>query len=237
MTQQMSAFHHILSGHAKVNFSLIVVLVAHASLASGQTSATNAPAGTNSPAVALENTEKKWAFSALLSGNFVPDSRDYVQPTLIADHGLFHLEARYNYENLETGSAWLGCNFGAGKELTWEFTPMIGGVFGNTTGIAPGFRGFVRYWKMELYGEGEYLVDPVNPSNDFFFLWTELTLSPLEWLRFGLVTQRTKAYQTDRDTQRGFLVGLMLKHVDLTTYVLNPDDSKPTVIIATAFHW
>jgi hypothetical protein len=45
---------------------------------------------------------------------------------------------RYNYENLRTGSLWAGCNFSWGK--TWQFavTPMIGGVFGRTNGIAPG---------------------------------------------------------------------------------------------------
>jgi hypothetical protein len=52
-----------------------------------------------------------------------------------------------------------------------------------------------------------------------------------------MVTQRTRAYQTDRITQRGFLVGLMFKHVDLTTYVLNPDESKPTIVLATTLHW
>jgi hypothetical protein len=46
------------------------------------------------------------------------------------------------------------------------------------------------------------------------------------------VTQRTQAYQTHRDIQRGFLVGLSYKQVSLTTYVFNPDDSKPTVVLA-----
>jgi hypothetical protein len=59
---------------------------------------------------------------------------------LTADRGWLHLETRYNYENLETGSAWVGYNFSGGEKLKWEFTPMLGGVFGNTTGVAPGYE-------------------------------------------------------------------------------------------------
>src|SRR5438045_3190840 len=91
---------------------------------------------TNAADVLIEtNSEPTWSFSASLYGYIVPDSREYVQPTVTADHGMLHLEARYNYENLKTGSLWVGCNFGGGERITWELTPMLGGVIGNTAGI------------------------------------------------------------------------------------------------------
>ncbi len=204
----------------------------------GQTATTDAAVGTNSVPSAIEtDTERKWSFSASAYAYFVPDSRDYVQPTFTADHDWLHLEARYNYEDLETGSAWLGYNFGGGKKLTWEFTPMLGGVFGNTTGIAPGYKGSVSWWKLELYSEGEYVIDPGDASGNFFYNWSELTLAPAEWLRFGLVTQRTRAYETDRDVQRGVLLGFSYRMVDLTGYVFNPDESHPTIVVALAVNF
>src|SRR5262249_42686889 len=151
-----------------------------------------------------------------LLGYIVHDDRDYVQPTVAADRGWLHLEARYNYEDLDTGSLWIGYNFSGGDELTWEITPMLGGVFGHTDGIAPGYKGSLSWWKLELYSEGEYLVDTGNSSDSFFYNWSELTISPLDWLRLGLATQRTLAYETDRDVQRGLLAGVSLEHVDLT---------------------
>jgi hypothetical protein len=203
-----------------------------------QSDATNAPPSTNSTLPTIEDAaDKSWSFGASIYGYIVPDSREYAQPTVTADHGRLHLEARYNYEALETGSVWVGCNFGAGEKLAWEFTPMLGGVFGNTRGIAPGYEGSLSWWKLELYSEGEYLVDTENSSDSFFYNWSELTLSPLDWFKFGMVTQRTRLYQTDRDIQRGVLVGLMFKHIDLTAYVLNPDESRPTFVLAAAFHF
>ncbi|HWT79462.1 MAG TPA: hypothetical protein VN648_11745, partial [Candidatus Methylomirabilis sp.] len=51
-----------------------------------------------------EQAATDWSFSASAYTYFVPDSRDYVQPTVTADRRWLHLEARYNYENLETAS-------------------------------------------------------------------------------------------------------------------------------------
>ena len=144
-----------------------------------------------------------WSFSASAYTYVVPDSQNYVQPTVAADHGWLHLETRYNYEGLHAGSAWLGYNFNGGKKLTWELTPMLGGVFGDTEGISPGAKGSLGWWKLELYGEGEYLIDPGDSSNSFAYLWSEFTLAPAAWFRFGAVTQRTRVYKSDRSIQRG----------------------------------
>src|SRR3954463_4602173 len=198
---------------------------------SGQTT-TNAPTTTtNSSPAAIESAEKAWSFGASLYTYIVPNGTDYAQPTLTFDYNRLHVEARYNYENLETGSAWIGYNFAGGDKLAWEFTPMVGGVFGKTDGVAPGYKGSVTWWKLELYSEGEYLFDVGDSEDSFFYNWSELTISPVEWFRVGMVTQRTRAYKTDRDIQRGFLVGFSYKKMDVTGYVLNPDESKPTIVL------
>ncbi|MEO8427010.1 MAG: hypothetical protein ABI651_07860 [Verrucomicrobiota bacterium] len=207
-------------------------------IALSQPAEASAPEATNSPAANLENKpEKNWSFSASVYTYLVPDDHDYAQPTVTLDRDWFHLEARYNYESLETGSAWVGYNFSGGGKLAWEFTPMFGGVFGDTMGIAPGYKGSLSWWKLELYSEGEYVFDTGDSSESFFYNWSELTLAPVEWFRFGIVTQRTRAYETDRDVQRGLLVGFSYKKVNLTTYVFNPDESKPTWVVAVTLNF
>jgi len=162
----------------------------------------------------------------------VPDSRDYVQPTIAADRGWLHLEARYNYEALDTGSAWVGYNFGGGDKLAWAVTPMLGGVFGDLTGLAPGYEGSLGWWKVELYSEGEYVFDTRESADSFFYNWSELTYAPAEWFRFGVAAQRTRVYQTEHDIQRGLIVGFTYKWLDLAGYLFNPDDSKPVVLVS-----
>ena len=194
---------------------------------------------TNVPISAATTTppaqeDEAWSFAASAYTYFVPDDREYVQPSFTADRGWLHLEARYNYEGLETGSVWVGYNFSGGETVEWELTPMLGGAFGDTTGIAPGYKGSLSWRKLEFYSEGEALFDTRHFSDSFFYNWSELTLAPAEWFRFGMVTQRTRLYQTDRDIQRGVLAGFTYKKVSLTGYVLNPDDDTPTTVFAVA---
>jgi hypothetical protein len=129
---------------------------------------------------------------------------------------------------------WIGYNFSGGKKIEWEFTPMIGGVFGETDGVAPGYKGSVSWRRFELYSEGEYFIDVGASSDSFFYNWSELTFAPVDWLRFGFVTQRTRVYKSDVDIQRGFLVGFTYKRIDLAIYVFNPDESRPTIVMSVA---
>ena len=178
------------------------------------------------------DSTRKWSFGAQAYTYFVPDSRDYVQPTVTADRSHLHLEVRYNYEALETASLWAGYNLSGGDELAWEFTPIFGVVFGSTTGIAPGYKGSLSWRKLELYSEGEYLFDADNSSDSFFYNWSELALAPVEQFRLGFVAQRTRAYETELDIQRGLFAGFTWKQLSLTTYVFNPDQAKPTTVVA-----
>ena len=173
-----------------------------------------------------------WSFDASAYTYVVPDGNDYVQPTFAVNRDWLHLEARYNYEAQKTGSLWMGYNFSGGENVTWEVTPMLGGVFGDTTGIAPGYRASVGWRKLEFSSEGEYLIDTEDSSGSFLYNWSELSLAPVEWFRFGLVTQRTRAYQSDRDIQRGLLLGFSYRRAYVTAYLFNPDEDKPTLVVA-----
>jgi hypothetical protein len=179
-----------------------------------------------------EKEDIEWSFSASVLGYLVPDDRDFAQPTFTADRDWLHIEARYNYEELQTGSAWVGVNFSFGEELTFDFTPMVGGVFGDLNGVAPGYKATLSWWKLELYSEGEYVIDVDDHEGNFFYTWSELSLAPVDWFRFGIVAQRTRAYETDLEVQRGFLVGFSLEPVDFTAYVLNLGWDDPTFVLS-----
>jgi hypothetical protein len=87
------------------SLGIIAGIVLLAVEARGQTTpATPAELVSGPTAAATEETGDRWLFSASAHGYIVPDGRDYVQPTLTADHGRLHLEARYDYEELDTGS-------------------------------------------------------------------------------------------------------------------------------------
>ena len=118
-----------------------------------------------------------------------------------------------------------------GKNLVFSITPMIGGVFGRTTGVAPGCEASLTYKKVELSVSNEFVFPTGKNATSFYYAWPQLTYAPFGWLRIGLVAQRTKAYHTELDTQRGFLVGFSHKKMDFTTYVFNAGWTQPTVVL------
>ena len=173
-----------------------------------------------------------WEFSASAFGYLVPEERDYGSATVTADRGIGHLEGRYNYEGLDTGSFWAGANFEFGKAVAVEVTPMVGGVFGHAHGVAPGYHLTIRWKRLELYSEGEYLFDTDHHDDSFFYSWNELTYAPLEWLQAGLVSQRTRTYQTPLDVQRGILVRAFVKSWTAGFYVFNFGWTDPTFVFS-----
>ena len=189
------------------------------------------------PELADETAETEWECSLSTSTYLVQHGRDYVNPNLVADRGWLHLEARYNYEAIKTGSLWLGYNFSFGKKLAFEVTPMFGGVFGDITGIAPGYTISISYEPIEFFTQGEYFFDAGNRSGNFFYSWSELSCAPVTWFRAGIVVERTKAFGSTSDIRPGPLVGFKYRNVDLTTYWLSPGSRDATFIFTVALNF
>lgn len=188
----------------------------------------SAPASTNA-------SSPHWSYNLSLAGYLVPQDQSYASPTFTADGAWTHLEARYNYEGLQTASLWFGYDFSVGKKFQLEFTPMIGGVFGKTNGIAPGYELTISYRRVQLYSASEYVFDTGNRNNSFFYTWTEIGYSPVKWFRLGAAAQRTRIYQTGLDVQRGPLVGVSFKKTSFTTYVFNPGWTQPTWVFSLSY--
>lgn len=165
----------------------------------------------------------------------VPRGQSYVSPTFTADHGTLHLEARYNYEAQRTGSLWAGYNLSVGKKVVLEFTPMIGGVFGKVDGVAPGLEFTGTYKKLQLFSANEYIFAASGKADDFFYTWTQITYTPLKWFTLGYVMQRTRAYTTPLDIQRGFLVEFARKKMTFTTQIFDVGQADPTVDLTLGY--
>jgi hypothetical protein len=212
----------------KRHLGMLLIAVVCSTRLAAQTAAAQTPETSAPPAT-------PWSYNASVSGYYLPQGQSYASPTLTADHDTLHLEGRYNYEAQQTASLWAGYNLGWGKKVTFDVTPMIGGVFGNVNGIAPGLEFTGTYKKLQLYSANEYIFDTGTKAGNFFYTWTQLTYSLRSWFTFGYVMQRTRAYQTPLDIQRGFLVGFTRKNISLTTQVFNVGQADPTVAITLGY--
>jgi hypothetical protein len=182
--------------------------------------------------VAKDAPAWEWGPSVLLY--LVPGESAFLQPTLTIDRGGLHLEGRYNYEARDTGSAWVGWNFSFGEELTFGLTPMVGAVFGGMRGVAPGLTLTLEWGPLALWSQSEYVFDLGDPSRSFFYEWTEVSITGPDWLRVGMVLQRTRAFQTTTEVQGGPLVGLSFWKLSATAYLFAPGQDDQFVVLSLA---
>jgi len=183
---------------------------------------------------ALAEDEDTWSFSLSAYSYLVNDGKDYVSPLITADHGRLHLEGRYNYEDINTASVFVGYAFDFGDELALNLIPMIGVVGGDTDGVAPGYRLNLTYKQFELYSEAEYLLDAHDHSDDFLYVWSELNYHIDEAFRVGIAAQRTRV-NDDFDLEPGLVVGFNWKKLSFAAYAFNPTEHDRTFVFAVGY--
>ena len=83
-------------------------------------------------------------------------------------------DGRYNYERLHTGSLFVGLNVGAGDKLRLDATGMVGGVFGDLDGVAPGLRVTLTWWKLDFSTDDEHVIEVHDVNASFLALGASL---------------------------------------------------------------
>jgi len=160
------------------------------------------------------------------------DQSDYGVGVASLNRGALHLEARYNYEAQRSGSIFAGWNLAGGENVTFQITPLIGALFGETHGVVPGVEAAVAYRDVDAYIEAEYVYDRGNHSDSYFYAWSEIGWKPVQWLRVGLAGQRSHEIENGRDLQRGAFIQLILDKVTLGLYGFNPDSGSRYLIVS-----
>ena len=182
-------------------------------------------------------TKPSWEFAITAYPTDVRGGENYTSAIAVADRGPLHLEARYGYEGIDARSAFVGWTFSGGEAITWELTPLLGGAWGTTRAFVPGFEASLGWKRFDFYIEGEYVRDKGEQADSYFYAWSELGFKATEWLRLGVVGQRTRAYGGDRDIQRGPFAQVTWGPVTLGAFWFNPGSNDQVFVgsIGVAF--
>ena len=148
------------------------------------------------------------------------------------NRGPLRFEARYNYEAKHAASTFVGWKLAGGETVTYEVTPLAGVLFGAAHGVIPALEASVAYRSFDAYIEAEYEFDRDNSDDNYFYVWSELGWRPVEWLRVGLVGQRTRVVHTDRDLQRGVFAQFTVAKLTVSLYAFNPDASSRYTVLS-----
>jgi len=171
-----------------------------------------------------------WEFGITAYPTSVRGGENYTAVIAAADRGPLHLEARHNYEAIDTTSAFVGWTFSGGDALSWELTPLAGAARGTIQAYVPGVEASLSWKRFDYYIEAEYVHDRNEHSDSYTYAWSELGFKALEWLRVGAAAQRTRAYGGERDLQRGPFLQASWRRAAFGAYWFNPGSSQQVFV-------
>lgn len=187
------------------------------------------------PAVAPPAAAEPWEVSGSFYYSEPPGSDGRSTAIVYADRGALHLEGRYGYEDLDTGSVFAGWNFETDGAVQLSLTPMIGAVMGQTDGIAPALEVDLGWKRIAWYAEAEYLFDSEDSGDDYFYSWSTLTYALTDSLSVGLVNERTKMVDTGLWSQSGLALELSLASLELSVYTYNVGSDDAYSVVSLGF--
>jgi hypothetical protein len=183
---------------------------------------------------ALAFAENETSASASASYYAMRDQPDFTVGVAAVERGRLRVEGRYNYEARDGASLFAGWKFEGGDDVKWQVTPLAGALFNKARGFVPAVEASVSAGSFDAYIEAEAVHDLASHESSFLYAWSEAAWSPAKWLRLGLVGQRTRIVDTDRDIQRGAFVQLVGERVSLAAYAFNPDAAARYWVVSLA---
>ncbi len=141
----------------------------------------------------------------------------------------FYLEGRYNYENINTFSLYVGRSISYNNKVYFDFIPMIGGVIGKTNGISPGFNFQLDYKNFSTFTEFQYTIDLKNTYNSFFWDWTRFSFNIFKYVNIGGAIQILDEDIGNLSFKVGPMIGFIYKKFEFEFYTYNFWERYPTL--------
>lgn len=146
-------------------------------------------------------------------------------------------EARYNYEDVETFSLFLGRAFTGGNDLNFSVVPMLGGSVGKFKGVSTGLNVDMDYNKFFFSSQSQYSM-PANPYGRYFwYSWSEVGYQSMKWLYAGLSVQHTHDRLTGDDLQPGMMIGFTFNKFTIPVYTFDPFGNGRNFIVGFNMAW
>ena len=157
----------------------------------------------------------------------------YLCPQVFGTVKKVYLEARYNYEYLNTGSFYAGYGFTFEHATRGKFsvTPFIGGFFGERNGIAPGYNCEYKVGKFVFASEGQYTFDSKDKYQNYYWNWANALYSVHKNIALGTSVQLSAFYRGDFIPQISPVLRFQHKWLGIDLYTYNFWEDVPVYAV------
>jgi len=148
-----------------------------------------------------------------------------------------YAEARYNYEDLETFSLYLGRAFNGGDNLNYSFVPMVGGSVGKFHGVSTGLNIDMQYHKFFFSSQSQYSMPTNHYGQYFWYSWSEVGYQRMKWWYAGLSVQCTHYRFMGDELQPGMMIGFTFNKFTIPVYTFDPFGNGRNFIVGFNMVW
>jgi len=150
----------------------------------------------------------------------------------------WYAEARYNYEDLETFSLYLGRAFtGESNSLNYSIVPMLGGSMGRWQGISTGLNINIDLNNFFFSSQSQYSRSTSAYGDYFVYDWSEVGYQSLKWLYAGVSVQHTHDRSIGHDVQPGIMVGFTFNRFTIPVYTFEPFNTSRNFVVGVTMEW
>jgi hypothetical protein len=143
----------------------------------------------------------------------------------------WYAQARYNYEDEQTMSVYLGRSFSKNGDFSYNVIPMAGAVGGRFNGASLALNTQVGYQDFFASSQSQYSFSYKNRFGNFFYTWAEMGYQPLKWFFAGVSLQQTQLYNEAGLWEPGVLMGFSFKKWSFPVYAFNPASDRRYFIL------
>ena len=147
----------------------------------------------------------------------------------------FYAESRYNYEELNTFSFYMGRTFFKESAVSYSISPIAGAVIGDFNGGSIGANISLGYKNFYIYTQPQYTFSLEAAYNNFIYSWTDITYSPLNWLSVGVSLQHTKPYRSKGFIENGLVIEAAYKKFTFPVYIYSPQNNNRSILFGANF--
>jgi hypothetical protein len=146
--------------------------------------------------------------------------------------GDWYVEARGNYEAVNSASLYFGKTFRKSALISYSITPIAGLVMGSFNGGSVGANIALDYKKISFSSQSQYTFSIENQSGNFTYSWSDLTYQLKKWVSAGVSLQQTSGL-----FEKGILVRVIYKNFSIPLYVFNPATSERYFVLGLNVEW
>jgi len=144
----------------------------------------------------------------------------------------WYIEARGNYEAINSASLYFGKTFKKNALLSYSIIPIAGLVMGSFSGGSVGANVALDYKNISLSSQSQYTFSIENRATNFTYSWSDLTYQLKKWMSAGLSLQQTGGL-----FEKGILVQGVFKNLSVPLYVFNPATRERHFVLGLNVEW